>query len=407
MTLGGSGILLTMSTLWKCGCGCDGAKGARCGAKGHGRAVLLLGLTLLLLFVCRGRLQSLFAVYVAVLVLLGLVGLARVLVARFQKLCWERGADPKGRGSVGHPPSREVRVPPHTYKRPDLMIYSQQYLRSHGIAVTWDNPDVSLWDGTAPVSSHDLAPSKAYRIQARVWNSSNEAPAINALVRFHYLGFGIGTVPKFIGQTLINVAVRGSPGSPALADMTWTTPDTPGHYCIQVEVVWVDDANPANNIGQENVDVKRLNSPNATFEFLVRNPAVERRTLRLVADSYALPPRTRCPEVAPPRQGTPDHTDEARATQGPYRSEQGTNVAPSLDRRTDPFERHRPERWSIPTGWQIEFHQGDTLDLEAGEERLVSVRITAGEEPVAKRPININAFDDQGLVGGVTLYVHS
>ena len=42
---------------------------------------------------------------------------------------------------------------------------------------------------------------------------------------------------------------------------------------------WPDDAEPGNNLGQENTDVKALNSPHATFTFPVRNDSGTRRIL--------------------------------------------------------------------------------------------------------------------------------
>src|SRR6266853_337974 len=33
------------------------------------------------------------------------------------------------------------------YHRPDPCIYDQYYLMSLGLAVTWDNPDISIWQG--------------------------------------------------------------------------------------------------------------------------------------------------------------------------------------------------------------------------------------------------------------------
>jgi len=262
------------------------------------------------------------------------------------------------------------------------MIYSQYYLISKGLAVTWDNPDIQLFDGGgAAVPSHGLTPGTAYEIKARVWNGSTDAPAVNVLVRFYYLSFGAGTVRHYIGETYVDVPVKGSPLGPAQARMGWTTPPA-GHYCIQAELNWIDDANPLNNLGQENVDVKKLNSPNATFTFPVRNTSARRRMLTLRADSYAIPSKRRCAENAPAGRG--DHAE----------------VTP------DPYERHRPALYPIPEGWTVDFAGGSELALEPGEQRDVSVKITAKDGFVGKQAINVNAVDGADLVGGVTLYVH-
>lgn len=349
-----------------------------CGLKNRPAWLIALAVALLLLlYLLRAWLWGLFLLYLGALVLLGLLGGMRLAQGLLRKLCWKVGATPKGSGSEGHPSSRGVDIPPHTYKRPDPMIYSQFYLMSKGVAVTWDNPDIQLFDGGgAGVSSHALTPSTPYEIRARIWNGSTDAPAVNVLVRFYYLSFGAGTVRNYIGEIYVDVPVKGSPFGPSEARMAWTTPPA-GHYCIQVELNWIDDANPLNNLGQENVDVKKLNSPNATFTFPVRNTSARSRTLVLRADSYAIPPKTRCAEKRP--------ADDAR----------------------DPYERHRPALYPVPAGWFVDVSGGRELILAPGEQRDVSVKITAADGFVGTQPININALDGDDLVGGVTLYVHS
>lgn len=355
-----------------------------CGLKNRPAWLIALAVALLvLLYLLRAWLWGLFLLYLGALVLLGLLGGMRLAQGLLRKLCWKVGAAPKGSGSEGHPSSRGIDIPPRTYKRPDPMIYSQFYLMSKGIAITWDNPDIHLFDGGgAGVASHALTPSTPYEIRATVWNGSTDAPAVNVLVRFYYLSFGAGTVRNYIGETYVDVAVKGSPLGPAEARMPWTTPPA-GHYCIQVELNWIDDANPLNNLGQENVDVKKLNSPNATFTFPVRNTSARPRTLALRADSYAIPRKTRCPEKRPAGNG--DLAGDTR----------------------DPYARHRPALHPVPMGWMVDVAGGRELTLAAGEQRDVSVKITATDGFVGTQPINVNALDGADLVGGVTLYVHS
>ena len=345
---------------------------------------LALGL-LLLLWLLSGALFGWFLIYLGALVLLGLLGLVRLLQGRLRKRCWKAGGDKKGDGSQGHPTSKDLKIPPHTYKRPDPMIYSQFYLMAKGLAVTWDNPDIELFDGAVAVPSSVLLPGHAYAIHARVWNGSTDAPAVNLLVKFFYMSFGVDTVRHYVGETHVDVPVKGSPMGPGIAKMAWTTPPA-GHYCIQVELHWIDDANPFNNFGQENVDVKKLNSPNASFVFAVRNTSPRARTLALRADAYELPQRLRCP----PRQ-----PNDAAA-----------NGLVLNDGQADPYARHRPEAHPVPAGWQIDFFGRDSVTLQAGEQTDVTVKITSTDAPVAMQAININAFDGNALVGGVTLYVH-
>ena len=127
--------------------------------------LLLIGglLLLLLLYLLRKWFYVWLLLYLAVLLLFGLIGLVRVIQGILRKKCRKAFGDPKGHGSAGHPPSKEIHLPPHTYKRPDPMIYSQYYLMSKGLAITWDNPDIQLFDGLSPVSSNNIGSNKNSR----------------------------------------------------------------------------------------------------------------------------------------------------------------------------------------------------------------------------------------------------
>jgi hypothetical protein len=350
-----------------------------CWLKDHPWLMLVSGLLLLLiLFLLRRWLYVLLALYLAILIFIGLLSLVRVIQGILRKWCRKAFGDPKGTGSEGHPPSKDVHLPPHTYKRPDPMIYSQYYLMSKGLGITWDNPDIALFDGGSPIPSHNLTPNKKYAIRARIWNNSVDAPVVNLLVRFYYLSFGVGTIRNFIGQTFADVPVKGAAGLPAQAVLEWTTPATAGHYCIQVELVWPDDANPDNNLGQENIDVKKLNSPSATFTFTLRNEIGFRRRYVLRADSYELPPKDPC------QRGRP-------------RGEQ----------LRDPYARHRLTGHPLAAGWRLEYQPGDVVELGSEEERVIQVKVTAPDGFVGRQAINVNAFDGGDLAGGVTFYAES
>ena len=172
----------------------------------------------LILLALRELFPRLLLTYVALLVLFGLVCLSRLIASWWRQLCREASGDPKGQGSVGHQGAPRVKVPPSIYKKPDPLIYSQSYLMSLGLGVTWDNPDVHLELGGVAVPSHDLQPATTYGVKANIWNSSMEAPAVNLLVRFYYLSFGIGAARTFIGETHVDLAVKGSPMLPAVAN---------------------------------------------------------------------------------------------------------------------------------------------------------------------------------------------
>jgi hypothetical protein len=179
----------------------------------------------------------------------------------------------------------------------------------------------------------------------------------------------------------VDLPVNGAIGHPATARSKWTTPKTAGHYCIQVELLWPDDANPANNLGQENVNVQKLASP-ATFQFTLRNDSRFRRRFELRADAYERPVRIPCPERPP-------------------------NAPPRGNIEADPFARHRLKNHPVPEGWKVEIQPSDVIVLPGEEEQLVTVIVTAPAGFVGRQPINVNAFDGDELMGGVTLYAES
>ena len=269
-------------------------------------------------------------------------------------------------------------VPPWAYRQPDPMIYSQQFLHSKGLAVTWDNPDIHLELASnpgIPVDSHALEPDTDYVVVARIWNGSTTAPAPGLPVQLSYLEFGAGTVRHLQGITKVDLPVKGASGCPAFATMRWRTPPVAGHYCLQVRLLWDDDAEPGNNLGQNNTDVKPLNSPHAAFSFPVRNDGADRAVLRLSADGYAIPPQEPCGQVERLRGSA--------------------------------LSRHDPDRWTFAEGWRVTL-QPSQLILDPGEQHAVTVDITAPDGFRGRQAINVHAVDgvDGGqLIGGVTLYV--
>jgi hypothetical protein len=328
---------------------------------------------------------------VLLLLLLSLWGLAR---AGFSCILCElfKPGKPEFDSDRAPPRTGSIRIPSDIYKRPDPLIYSQQFLSAHGLAVTWDNPDIWL-EGVKPdgsrdgiaVPSNNLKIDTEYFVVARVWNGSVEAPAVNLPVEFSFLTFGIATVSTFIGTAHIDLPVKGAIGCPAFAAVKWHTPATPGHYCLQVKLIWPDDAEPGNNLGQENTDVVALNSPHAAFTFMVRNEFRERRMLRLTADFYRLHERPPCERQSDQIVAKPTR-EEARRQQERARSEHGRG------------------KFAPPQGWTIKLLP-EELALDAGEQQQVTVDVIAPDGFVGRQAINVNAFAGERLVGGVTLYV--
>jgi hypothetical protein len=342
-----------------------------------------------------GMLYSLAVALLFCFALAGAIAFALLTYALFSRWCELRGAPPKGEGTREKSGPSSVHLPATIYKRPDPLIFSQYFLMSRGFAVTWDNPDIWLTelpasDGTmAPVGSHELLPNHVYRVHARIYNGSLEAPAVGMPVVFSFLTFGIGIVPTLIGVAVVNLPVKGASGHPKETFQDWRTPATPGHYCLQVALVWPDDAEPGNNLGQENVDVKKLASP-ATFRFPLRNDAPTTRRFRLEVDTYPPPVPPACPDVP-----IPDRTQTVART--------GPDAAAGVAR----LAAHRREEHPLPPDWSVVFSPGVELVLAGGEQVDIIATVTVPGSLPAPRPVNVNAFADGVFAGGVTLYVNS
>jgi hypothetical protein len=303
----------------------------------------------------------------------GILGVLALIWLTWVRLC--------GKPKKGDQVPSSIRVPPLLYRRPDPLIYSQTFLAEQGLAVTWNNPDIHLELDGKEVPSHELQPETVYEVVARIWNGSNEAPAIGLPVRFSYLDFGIGTVSHAIGEKKLDLPVKGAPGLPAVARMDWKTPKA-GHYCLQVQLVWADDANAANNLGQENTDVKALNSPRSAFLVPVRNNTTRRQSFTMHADAYQMPARLACP---PQRDRRPTDEEKERLRQQALRH-------------------HRADSHSIPVGWEVTVAPRELL-LEADEQQDVTVEVTAPDGFRGRQSFNLNAFAGSRLTGGVTLTV--
>lgn len=258
-------------------------------------------------------------------------------------------------------------------RKPDPFLYCQYYLMSLGYPVTWDNPDIFIFDGTTLVDPHDLQASATYTVVARIWNGSADTPVANLKVAFSYLSFGMLTAPQShpIGTTTTDLNVKGLPGCPAFAYVPWTTPAALGHYCLQVLLEPPDDLNWLNNLGQRNTDVVHAASP-ANFSFTVGNPDDARAsTVTFTVDTYAIPPLRRCDDRGP----------------DPGRVRLISKTAPP-----------------VPPDWTVTITPTQ-LQLAPGEETTVQAAITPPPGFSGIMPFNITARNNIRPIGGVTLYV--
>lgn len=290
----------------------------------------------------------------------------------------------------------EIDLPPDVHKRADPMLYCQQWLMSMGVSVTWDNPDIQLYKANVPVSSDHLDLNTEYEVRVRVWNNSYDAPAPGLPVHLTYFGFGAGPAGTYLGKKLIDLGAKGTSQCPAFASFKWITPPHPGHYCLQARLDWVDDANPNNNLGQENTNVGSMHSP-AHFEFKVKNNASVRRRFIYEVDDYTLPHRDPCKEVQDDRakpktrlRESQERWDRTRDTQG-YGKFGGWN-----------------------TEWNIQIAPEKQIP-EADEEITVKVAIESKVPGFkGRKAFNVNVFGEterenptRQFIGGVTLYVQN
>jgi hypothetical protein len=247
-----------------------------------------------------------------------------------------------------------------------------------GLPVTWDNPDIVIRRGGVVVPEGQLPPNTLHEIEATIWNNSYDAPVVAMRVDFSFISFGVGTTSTPIGSAFVDVGVKGSLKHPGRVTMPWMTPAVPGHYCIQVQLHWVDDANPNNNLGQNNVDVAAAASP-AQFTFQLRNPFPKKALFTFTVDTYRLPELEPCDETPRP---PPDE----------LRSERIRRIA----------ARHRLEALGIPPGWDVAIAP-DAVALAPGDEVAIQVAITPPGGFIGEETFNINAFGDGAFAGGVTL----
>jgi hypothetical protein len=324
----------------------------------------------------------------------------RDIIALFRQIIgicrrYERLHDDRRGQRPGCPPRCGV-IPPDVFKRADPTIYSQRYLMEQGLAVTWDNPDIQLFENGNPVSSSALKPDTDYEVRATIWNNSTSAPAVGLGVEYFFHDFGIGPQPIQIGTDTVTLPIKGAPGHPATSTTIWRTPKAAGHYCLKVQLHWAEDANPKNNLGQENTNVAAAQSP-AAFKFPVRNDDTVRRILKLIADAYTIPPPLDCREK--PRKDDSDRRLPTLAA-APMHNEFTEQPPDWAFARS----RHGAAAHPIPQGWTVEITP-ETLTLDAGQTQDVTVNITPPDDWKGRQAINVNAMMGADLRGGVTLFV--
>jgi hypothetical protein len=288
-------------------------------------------------------------------------------------------------------------LPPKVHLRADPMLYAQYWLMSQGLAVTWDNPDIQIYDMLGnPVAPVGLIPDRDYQVIVRIWNNSYGAPAAGMGVDLTFIHIGFGNTQFPIGATSANLGVKGSAHCPAYAKFIWHTPKEKGHYCLLALLIWPDDANPNNNLGQKNTLVGETHSP-AQFVFTVTNDASVERRFELEADMYAIPELPRCPDTTQPPAGR-----AGAATTGRYAESQARWAATLLKQAYGMFP--------VTPAWKVTISpQAFGLAPNGSQDVNVSIDFTSGKF-IGTQPFNIHGFatppnGPRKLVGGVTLNV--
>lgn len=155
----------------------------------------------------------------------------------------------------------------------DLYMYDQWDSSTWGLHPgdnpTWDNPSIQLYDlNYNAVASNNLQAGVTYIIRTMVHNDTDFA-AHGAKVTCKWANFGLGQPPDvwtYIGDSTVDVPAH----SVTPFEVKWTTPGT-GHLCVMAEIYHIEDANNANNQGQENCHVGPTSSP-AKVPFTIWNP---------------------------------------------------------------------------------------------------------------------------------------
>ena len=331
----------------------------------------------------------------------------------------------------GKPQPCPGEVPGHVRRRPDPCIYSQSYLAKHGLPITWNNPDIFLTDSAgATVDSDNLLPATTYNVNANISNASFDAAiGVSVTCRFRHWGVSVenGIPVEFNDDgTETTRIIDIIPWGATTATFSWTTPNTPAHYCLRVECQHLDDLNTANNAGQENTTVRRIVSGRAlTIPLPVSNPERTPSSMHFTLDTYEIEERPWTFDLHTTRRflGTPRSPRQSKSTgrtqgilsrfenwaftsgrQLPIYTHYGYSGRQHL------FDDQRRRRGQLRPGWKVSIDGRDlesTVHLAAHESREIDVTFVPPADTPLERdriPINLNAWSDQrGFIGGVTI----
>ena len=345
-------------------------------------------------------------------------------------------------------------IPPDVARRPDPCLYSQHYLASQGLAVTWDNPDIIITHLDGTPANLPLDPDRDYLVLGTIHNASFD-PALGVAVRCFVRPWGVDfqdRVPTEVdnyGQPATRIVHIGAWGQ-ATTVFKWRTPNVDkAHYCVTVECYHPADREPANNVGQENTDILRKANAGSTVNIIVPfyNRHENVRTFRITVDSYEIkdePIQFRLEQIRGPNGIAKEQLrtlmDVTRSPgsilQEPEKlrrlvdrdamrgarirlSPEGRRVRRGVGYRlfgyhgAAPFhDVNRAGKFPLPPGWMVDFpkqgqdNQGAQVIIPAGTTQNLEAVITVprNAQPGERRHINLTAFNPANqVVGGVTL----
>jgi hypothetical protein len=405
--------------------------------------------------------------------LVGLLGLLILLVvfvpSLLVRLCEKLLKFLRTRNFKAEKEKRDPCNPPFpepVMRRPDPCIYSQTYLASQGVPVTWNNPDIWMAKAATPnviePDSYHLEADTDYIVNVQAHNASTDL-ALGVKVRLLYRPWSFNSpdlLPAAVnanGQEVVrfvNIAGMGS----AIAQFTWHTPPVPAgeerHYCLQAHLSHPLDTNLENNVGQENTNVHSANPGHVTAGELVRvdvpllNPAGEDARVVFHADSYAidktetiqlqrqtttgrqrlslsrrignvlpmlLPVGGTSPRPPPPPAGLARAAQRARSVRGRWRLVFGRTLRETVIRaRYTGYETYKKallaRNFDLPPGMEFEVPEAPTGPLLRARERRdvpVQLKVPNDAQTGQHYSINVRAQTDAGrLIGGVTLLLN-
>jgi hypothetical protein len=282
-------------------------------------------------------------------------------------------------------------IPSVIRARPDPYVYSQDWLNSRSIAIVWDNPDFKIIDSVTGVlvNRFDIRPNTKYDVEVTVHNNSTMA-ALDTIVRFEVHSFGIDTeVKEELARDKVDIAPFGT----AIARTEWQTPGTSGHNCIRALIHHIDDANPLNNIGQHNTIIALPASLTRKTTFKLRNSNSIQKIVRLETDAYRLPEIPLRPQNFEERDSLNYlHKIQTENSRTRYPVPHYLNPILTIMKAYE----NRLEKTVITDS---------VIELQPRQEIEVTLQISSPPSGTGTHSVNVNAYHETYLIGGITAYV--